>query len=197
MTRICQKSSTSLKIDWTPPNPLGDTTGYRINYYSSVDGLNPPVISTVPVLGGPKSTSFVVTGLSSGVYYYLAVEGLSDHFYSGKEQGVFHLFYLGEGSSRCDWESGDLGGGDGEVRDECRKEGSGGDKDEGEEGGGGVGSGGSSKEGAGETGEGGGEDMVVLAGLVGVIIGGVAGCLATGGLVFCVHWTRSHRSSTP
>ena len=44
------------------------------------------------------------------MYDYLAVEGLSDYLYSRNEQAMFHLLYMGEGFSRCDGESGELGG---------------------------------------------------------------------------------------
>ena len=106
MTRICKVSATSALIEWTPPNPLGDTTGYRVNYYTSEDGSNTPVINTAPVLGGLQSTSYILSGLNSGVYYYISVEGASKHFYSGQQQAVFH----GEEPS-CDGENVGEGGG--------------------------------------------------------------------------------------
>ena len=196
VTRICKVSATSALIEWTPPNPLGDTTGYRVNYYTSEDGSNTPVINTAPVLGGLQSTSYILSGLNSGVYYYISVEGVSKHFYSGQQQAVFHIFHFGEELS-CDGEKvGEGGGGGGGEEGECGGKGSsigeggseeGGEREEGER---------QEEEESGKGKEGEESSMVVLAGLIGAIIGGLTGCLATGALVICVYYTRGHKTLT-
>ena len=221
LTILCQASSNSLRIDWSPPIPLRDTTGYRVNYFTS---KRQPTISSPPL--SVATTSYLLTDVVNERLYFISVEGLSEHFSS---EAVFSFTRLGI-APHC--------GEDGEVEmaapsppspspfipppstspysplfmspflpslttpplslspsplatftflptpphpppppSPLSSEGVGNDYSCREEGG---------KD----------ENLVILTGVVGLIVGGVAGCLATGGLVCCVHWSRTHRSQT-
>ena len=65
-----------MQIYWTPPNPLGDTTGYRI-YYSGGSSGN------VSISGG-SIDNHTVTGLQNGARYTISIVGISDHLPSGR-----------------------------------------------------------------------------------------------------------------
>ena len=87
--QVCQHSTTTISIEWTAPNPLGHTTGYRVHYYTSVSD-HELVYSTVPVFGGPLISSYMLTNLEEGGHYFISVEGMSDHFPSGQTL-TFHF----------------------------------------------------------------------------------------------------------
>ena len=175
VTRLCRKSPTSVSIDWTPPDPLGHTTGYSITYYSSVGTANTPNYTVIPVLGGLLTNSYLLSRLRDGGSYYVSVEGVSEHFCSGREQSVVHLLDIGGDGVMC--EDSAVGDG-GEVGVEGGCEGGSGE----------VGEGRASVEGE-------GENLAVVVGLVGFILGGVAGGVATGCLAICIYRTRGRRSS--
>ena len=67
---------TSIHLTWTPPSPLGDTTGYRISYTTGGS-----VSDNVDVSGG-STDSYTLTGLSSGEVYNISIVGTSEHFFS-------------------------------------------------------------------------------------------------------------------
>ena len=203
--------------------PLGDTTGFRVNYFTSE---RQHITSSPPL--SVDTTSYLLTDVVNERLYFISVEGLSEHFSS---EVVFSITRLGV-APHC--------GENGEVEmaapsspspspfipppstypysplfmspslstpttpplslspsplatftflpppppppppsppSPLSSEGVGNDYSCREEGG---------KD----------ENMVILTGVVGLIVGGVVGCLATGGLVCCVHWSRAHRSQT-
>ena len=70
-----QEGPTGIRVSWTPPSPLGDTTGYRI-FYS--DGSS----SYVDVSGG-STDNHLVSGLLNEASYNISIVGTSDHFFSG------------------------------------------------------------------------------------------------------------------
>ena len=67
-----QEGLTSIRVSWSPPTPLGDTTGYRI-YYS--DG------SSEDVSGG-STDNYLLTGLQNGDSYTISILATSQHFFS-------------------------------------------------------------------------------------------------------------------
>ena len=69
---VVQEGPTSIRVSWSPPSPLGDTTGYRI-YYNSV---------SEDVSGG-STNNYLLTGLQNGVSYTISIVGTSEHFLSG------------------------------------------------------------------------------------------------------------------
>ena len=66
-----QEGPTGIGVSWTPPTPLGNTTGYRI-YYSG--GSN----SSVDVSGGSRNNS-LLSDLQNGANYMISIVGTSDH----------------------------------------------------------------------------------------------------------------------
>ena len=70
------KDSISIHLTWTPPSPLGDTTGYRISYTTGGG-----VSDSVYVSGG-STDNYTLTGLRSGEVYNIPIVGTSEHFFS-------------------------------------------------------------------------------------------------------------------
>ena len=60
-------------VSWTPPSPLGDTSGYRI-YYTRAGNSS----DSVDVDGGNRNT-YTLTGLSKGETYTISILGTSTH----------------------------------------------------------------------------------------------------------------------
>ena len=88
VTWLCQKSAKSIMVEWTVPEPIGFTTGYRIHYYTNI---NDPLSTAINILGGLLTTSYILTDLGVGLYY-ISVEGVSVHFSSGQDQAMIHPF---------------------------------------------------------------------------------------------------------
>ena len=66
-----QEGLTGIRVSWTPPTPLGDTTGYRIYYSGGSSG-------SVDVSGG-STHNHTLTGLQNGADYTISIVGTSDH----------------------------------------------------------------------------------------------------------------------
>ena len=71
---VIQNNYTSVLLTWTPPSPLGDTTGYRISFTGGSSG-------SVNVSGG-STDNFTLTRLRSGEMYNISIVGTSEHFFS-------------------------------------------------------------------------------------------------------------------
>ena len=69
-----QEGPTSIRVSWSPPTPLGDTTGYRI-YFSG--GSN----SSEDVSDG-STDNYLLTGLKNGDIYMVSIVATSQHFFS-------------------------------------------------------------------------------------------------------------------
>ena len=69
-----QEGPTGIRVSWTPPTPLGDTTGYRIYYSGGSSG-------SVDVSGG-STDNHLLTGLQNGASYTVSIVGTSEHFFS-------------------------------------------------------------------------------------------------------------------
>ena len=72
--KAVQEGLTSIRISWSPPTPLGDTTGYRIYYSGGSNG-------SADVSGG-STDNFLLTGLQSRESYTLFIVATSQHFFS-------------------------------------------------------------------------------------------------------------------
>ena len=70
-----QDGPTSITLTWTPPSPLGDTTGYKISF---TGGGNSDSVD----VSGANTNSHTLTGLQSGQTYILSVIGTSQHLFS-------------------------------------------------------------------------------------------------------------------
>ena len=66
-----QEGPTSIRVSWSPPTPLGDTTGYRISYSGGSSG-------SVDVSDG-STDNYPLTGLQSGASYTISIVGTSLH----------------------------------------------------------------------------------------------------------------------
>ena len=66
-----QEGPTGIRVSWTPPTPLGNTTGYRI-YYSGGSS------SSEDVSGG-STDNHTLTELQSGANYNISIVGTSTH----------------------------------------------------------------------------------------------------------------------
>ena len=68
-----QVGPTSIRVTWTPPSPLGDTTGYRISYTGGGGSSD-----SVDVDGG-NTNSHTLMGLTNGETYTISVVGTASH----------------------------------------------------------------------------------------------------------------------
>ncbi|CAI8033621.1 Receptor-type tyrosine-protein phosphatase delta [Geodia barretti] len=66
-----QDGPTSITVTWTPPSPLGDTTGYRISFTGGSD---------VDIDGG-STNSYTLTGLTNGQTYTISIVATSEHLF--------------------------------------------------------------------------------------------------------------------
>ena len=71
---------TNVRVSWSPPSPLGDTTGYRISYSGGSSG-------SVNVSDGSTNTH-TLTGLVNEASYTISIVGTSQHYYS---DAIHHL----------------------------------------------------------------------------------------------------------
>ena len=71
-----QDGPTSIRVSWTPPSALADTTGYRISF--SGEGNS----DSVNVSGGDTNSYTLTTGLTNGETYTISIVGTSQHFFS-------------------------------------------------------------------------------------------------------------------
>ena len=69
-----QEGLISVRVSWSPPSPLEDTTGYWISYSGGSSG-------SVYVSGGSTSTH-TLTALQNGASYTISIVGTSQHFFS-------------------------------------------------------------------------------------------------------------------
>ena len=64
-----QEGSTSIRVSWSPPTPLGDTTGYSIFYSGGSSG-------SVYVSDG-STDNYLLTGLQNGDSYNISIVSVS------------------------------------------------------------------------------------------------------------------------
>ena len=69
-----QEGAASISVSWSPPSPLGDTTGYSIDYTSS-DGSS----DSVTVSGG-STDNHLLTDLQNGDTYTISIVATSSSF---------------------------------------------------------------------------------------------------------------------
>ena len=78
-----QEDLTSVRVSWSPPTPLEDTTGYRIIYSGGSSG-------SVDVSDGSTSTH-TLTGLVNGASYNISLVATSQHLSSGSMEAIVTL----------------------------------------------------------------------------------------------------------
>ena len=76
MTAV-QDGPTSIRVTWTPPSPLGDTTGYRISFTGGGSS------DSVDISGGNSMSHTLTTGLTNGEIYTISIVATSNFLPSG------------------------------------------------------------------------------------------------------------------
>ena len=66
-----QEGPTSVRVSWSPPTPLGDTTGYRISYSGGSSG-------SVDVSDG-STDNYLLTDIETTTSLSISIAGTSDH----------------------------------------------------------------------------------------------------------------------
>ena len=79
-----QEDLTSIRVSWSPPIPLGNTTGYRIYYSDSYSS------DSVGVSGG-STDNYLLTGLVMGATYTISIEATSQHIPNGRVETIITL----------------------------------------------------------------------------------------------------------
>ena len=69
-----QEGPTSVQVSWSPPVPLGDTTGYRISYSGGSSGS--------VAVSDDSIHNYLLTGLQNGASYTISIVGTSQHIAS-------------------------------------------------------------------------------------------------------------------
>ena len=69
-----QDGLTSIRVSWSPPTLLGNTTGYRISYSGESS-------DSVDVSGG-FTNKYLLTGLVMGTTYTISIEATSQYLSS-------------------------------------------------------------------------------------------------------------------
>ena len=69
-----QDSPTSIRVTWTPPDPLDGVTGYRI-YYTNGGGS-----SGNQTVSGGNTMTHTLTGLTNGETYTISIVATSNTF---------------------------------------------------------------------------------------------------------------------
>ena len=73
-----QTGPTSITVTWTPPSPLGGTTGYRISYTGGSSGSE--------TVSGGDTNSYTLTGLTNGENYTISIVATSSGLSSAPVQ---------------------------------------------------------------------------------------------------------------
>ena len=66
-----QEGLTSIRVSWSPPTPLGDTTGYRIYYSGGSSGSED--------VSDGSTDNYLLTGLQNGYIYTISIMATSQH----------------------------------------------------------------------------------------------------------------------
>ena len=66
-----QEGPTGIRVSWTPPTPLGDTTGYRIYCSGGSSGSED--------VSGGSTHNHLRTGLRNGARFIISIVGTSVH----------------------------------------------------------------------------------------------------------------------
>ena len=81
---VVQEDLTSIRVSWSPPTPLGYTTGYRI-YYS--DGN----VSDIVDVSGGSTNNYLLTDLLTAATYTISIVGTFQHLPSERVETMITL----------------------------------------------------------------------------------------------------------
>ena len=68
-----QEGVAAMNVSWTPPSPLGDTTGYRIHYTNGGGSSSSQTVS------GGSTNTYLLTDLLWQATYTLSITAISEH----------------------------------------------------------------------------------------------------------------------
>ena len=85
-----QTGPTSIDVSWTPPTPLGDTTGYII-YYTNDDNTDNDSV----VIAGGSTDEYTLSDLQNGDTYTISIIATSQHLPSDTVDGNSVMLYPG------------------------------------------------------------------------------------------------------
>ena len=85
-----QEGLTSIRVSWSPPTPLGDTTGYRIYYIYSGGSSGSEDVSD------GSTYNYLLTGLQNGASYNIYIVASSQHLFSVDMVALDQEVILGE-----------------------------------------------------------------------------------------------------
>ena len=71
MHMIVHESPTGIRVSWTPPTQLGDTTGYKIYYSGGSSGSED--------VSGGSTHNHLLIDLQNGARYNISIVGTSAH----------------------------------------------------------------------------------------------------------------------
>ena len=86
---VVQEGPISIRVSWIPPSPLGDTTGYRIDYNSDSDGGGKN-------FSGGSTNNYLLTVLQEGNTYTITIVGTSQHLPSSEPVSISIQLALGQ-----------------------------------------------------------------------------------------------------
>ena len=86
-----QEGPTSIRVSWSPPTPLGDTTGDRIYYSGGSSGSEDVSDGSID--------NYLLTGLQNGEMYTISIAATSPYFPS--ESVTVMDIGLGKSLTRC------------------------------------------------------------------------------------------------
>ena len=69
-----QEGPISIQVSWSPPTPLGDTTGYRIYYSGGSSGSED--------VSDGSTDNYLLIGLQNGYIYNISIVAISKLFHS-------------------------------------------------------------------------------------------------------------------
>ena len=84
-----QTGPTSIDVSWTPPTPLGDTTGYIIYYTNDDSG------SVNVTIDNSSTVAHTLTDLQNGETYTISIIATSQHLPSETVDGNSVMLYPG------------------------------------------------------------------------------------------------------
>ena len=79
-----QEGPTRVRVSWSPPSPLGDTTGYRI-YYSGGGSSGSEDISN------GSTDNYLLTGLQNGETYNISIIVIVSQYFTSNAAVVLDI----------------------------------------------------------------------------------------------------------
>ena len=78
---VVQEGPTGIRVSWTPPTPLENTTGYRIYYSGGSSGSED--------VSNGSTHNHLLTGLQNGASYNISIVGTFDHLPSERVEYTY------------------------------------------------------------------------------------------------------------